>query len=190
MVQTRSLPDEGAKPPLAELSTPRLLAQYGEILAILRARGITRTEDSPVGGYAEHLAARAFGLSLNGNSSSGYDGLDDAGIRYQVKGRRITRWNPSRQLSAIRGLGEGSPDPFDQLIGILFNGDFTILRAAMVPLGVVRSQARLQAHVNGWRFMLTDAIWTLPGVRDVTKEIATACLSDTWRGHTERRVAA
>jgi hypothetical protein len=143
-------PDEGAKPSLAELSTPRLLEHYGEILTILRARGITRTEDSPVGGYAEHLAARAFDLNLTGNSSSGYDDVDEAGIRYQVKGRRITRWNVSRQLSAIRGLGEGNPDPFDQLIGILFNGDFTILRAAMVPLGVVRSQARLQAHVNGW----------------------------------------
>ena len=30
--------------------------------------------------------------------------MDDAKKRYQIKGRRITPWNRSRQLSAIRDL--------------------------------------------------------------------------------------
>jgi len=153
---------------LTTTSTGKLLALYGSILMELRERGIVRSENSPVGDYAEFLAARAFGLTLARGAAIGYDGTDIAGVRYQVKGRRMTRWNPSRQLSTIRGLESGRGDPFDVLIGILFHGDFAILRAALLPLTVVRTQARPQPHVNGWRLMLTDAVWTLPGVRDVT----------------------
>jgi hypothetical protein len=156
------------------LSTPELLAQYGAILTILRERGITRTEDSPVGGYAEYLAALAFGLDPTKNSAVGYDGTDARGGRYQVKGRRITRWSRSRQVSAIRGLGEGLPDPFDLLVGILFNADMSVMRAALVPVSVVRANSKLQAHVNGWRFYLRDALWSLQGVREVTDEIRAA----------------
>lgn len=170
-----TLADE-AKPDygLADLSTPELLSHYGEILTILRDRGITRTEDSPVGGYAEYLAAIAFGLELTTNSAIGYDGIDAAGVRYQVKGRRITAWSQARQVSAIRGLGEGLPDPFDLLVGILFNADMSVMRAALVPLAVIQANSKLQRHVNGWRFHLRDGVWSIPGVRDVTDEIRTA----------------
>ncbi|NJD28915.1 MAG: hypothetical protein FIA92_11535 [Chloroflexi bacterium] len=160
--------------PLADVPTPELLAIYGQILTILRERGITRTEDSPVGGYAEYLASIAFGLELTTNSAIGYDGIDAEGIRYQVKGRRITRWNPSRQVSAIRGLGDEHVEPFNLLVGILFNADMSVMRAALVPVAVVRAQSKLQAHVNGWRFHLRDAVWAISGVRDVTDEIREA----------------
>jgi hypothetical protein len=157
--------------PLTQTSTSQLLALYGTILTLLRERGIVRSENSPVGDYAEYLAARAFGLTLTQNSAIGWDGVDAAGARYQVKGRRITPWNPSRQLSAIRGLEPGQADPFDSLVGILFNGDFTIMRAAIVPLSVVRLQARPQPRVNGWRFVLTEAVWLIPGVEDATEKV-------------------
>lgn len=88
----------------------------------------------------------------------------------------MTPWNRSRQLGAIRGLGLDQGDPFDVLSGILFNGDFTILRAALVPPSVVRAHAKPQAHVNGWRFMLTEAVWELPGVIDVTEPVRVAAL--------------
>lgn len=62
-------------------STADLLALYGSILTVLRARGIVRSENSPVGDYAEYLASRAFGLTLTTNSAIGYDGIDAAGLR-------------------------------------------------------------------------------------------------------------
>jgi hypothetical protein len=108
------------------------------------------------------------------NSSIGYDGVDTAGVRYQVKGRRITRWNPSRQVSAIRGLPPGAADPFDLLAGILFEGDMSVRRAALIPIAVIRLRVARQDHVNAWRFMLTDAIWTVPGVVDVTERVRAA----------------
>jgi hypothetical protein len=165
--------EQRSDPGLAASSTPELLALYGSILTVLRERGVTRSENSPVGDYAEHLASIAFGLTLVNNSAIGYDGVDADGLRYQVKGRRITRWNPSRQLSAIRGLG-ASGDPFDLLLGILFDGEFRVWRAAVVPLSVVKLRAKRQEHVNAWRLMLTEPVWALPGVTDVTERVRAA----------------
>lgn len=163
---------------LATSTTSELLALYGGILSQLRERGIVRSENSPVGDYAEHLAARAFGLTLVNNSAIGYDGVDGAGVRYQIKGRRITKWNPSRQLSAIRGLEPGLGDPFDVLAGILFDGDFIVTRAALIPISVVRLRTNRQDHVNAWRLMLTDSVWLLAGVEDVTEKVRVAAIGD------------
>lgn len=159
---------------LSSDNTAGLLRLYGDILVELRRRGVTRSENSPVGDVAEALAARAFGLTLETNSSVGYDGTDHKGIRYQVKGRRLTHWNPFRQLGAIRGLEAGSGDPFALLVGILFDPDMTVRRAALVPIGVIRARAARQDHVKAWRFMLTDEVWTLAGVVDVTEAIRIA----------------
>ena len=167
------IPEQRSDPGLAASSTPELLALYGSILTVLRERGITRSENSPVGDYAEHLASVAFGLTLVNNSAIGFDGTDADGVRYQVKGRRITPWNPSRQLSAIRGLG-ASGDPFDVLLGILFDGEFRVWRAALVPLSVVKLRAKRQEHVNAWRLMLTEPVWALLGVTDVTERVRAA----------------
>ena len=173
--QPTQVPDAN---PLAGSSTSELLRLYGSILTALRTRGIDRSENSPVGDYAEHLASRAFDLTLTTNSAIGYDGVDAAGVRYQVKGRRITPWNRSRQLGAIRGLGPTSSDPFDVLVGVLFNGDFTVLRAALIPVSVVRTNAKAQPHVNGWRLMLTDGVWLLPDVVDATEQVRAAAAQD------------
>ena len=125
-----AVPYDGVDSRLAASSTPELLALYGSILTVLRERGVTRSENSPVGDYAEHLASLAFGLTLINNSAIGYDGVDAEGVRYQVKGRRITRWNQSRHLSAIRGLAADGA-PFDVLLGILFDGEFRVWRAPL-----------------------------------------------------------
>lgn len=158
---------------LAAESAPALLALYSAIVEELHGRGIVRSTNNPVGDYAEYLTARAFGLSLAGNSSIGYDAVSDDGIRYQVKSRRLTPRNPSRQLSAIRGLEPGA-DPFDFLVAILFTADFVVLRAALVPVAVVRQLAVRNEYVNAWRLILRDSVWAIPGVEDVTDSIRDA----------------
>jgi hypothetical protein len=84
------------------LTIPELLQRYYEILDELRSRDIVRTSNSPIGDYAEWLVAKQLGLSLVANSNSGYDAIDSSGVKYQIKGRRVTVRNRSRQLSAIR----------------------------------------------------------------------------------------
>ena len=103
-----------------------------------------------------------------GNSNPSIDAIDSSGIRYQVKGRRITRYNNSRQLSAIRDLAGAR---FDFLAGVLFSEDYTVMRAALIPHSVALERASFVEYTNSHRFLLRDDVWAAAGVRDVTAEL-------------------
>ncbi len=157
--------------PLRSYSVPDLLLLYATVLGELRERGVIRSTNNPVADYSEWLAARALDLRLSPPSVAGYDAVGPDGTRYQVKGRRLTPANRSRQLSAIRGFGAPDVEPFDYLIGILYNFDFTVQRAALIPVTAVRELSTWTAHVNGWRFILRDTVWGRPDVIDVTEQV-------------------
>jgi len=158
-------------PPLDVKTDRELLALYSDVMEALRTRGVVRSSNSPAADYAERLAARALRLTLNAGSTAGFDGLNPVGERIEVKCRRLTPQNGSRQLSAIRGLDQAH---FDYLAGILFAPDFTVVKGALVPYAVVKEQAVYVKHTNSWRFMLRDRIWALPGVQDITRELREA----------------
>jgi hypothetical protein len=101
-----------------------LLQFQGKITNELIERGVVRTQNNPLGDYTEWLVAKAFNLELAGNSKAGYDALDTDGTKIQIKGRRLTLKNFSRQLSAIRNYNEKD---FDVLITILFNEVFDVI---------------------------------------------------------------
>src|SRR5687767_8236881 len=96
-----------------------LLTVYARIVDVLIVKGVVRSSNNPVADYSEYLTARAFGLTLVANANIGYDAISLDDMRYQVKGRRLTSRNKSRQLGFIRGLDKDE-DPFDLLVGILF----------------------------------------------------------------------
>ena len=100
-------------------TTAELLTMHAAIMEELRGRNVLRSANNPTGDLAEYLFCAAFGWQQAANSVKGYDALDGAGIRYQVKGRRIHQRNKSRQLSAIRDL-----DGFDVLAVVLFDDDY------------------------------------------------------------------
>lgn len=150
-----------------------LLRTYALILDELRRRELIRSNNNPVADLAELIAAKTLGLQLGGKSSAGHDAIDARGQRYQVKGRRITPQNPSRQLGIIRALDSG---PFDFVVGIIFRADFGVSRACLIPIDVVRKRATFITHVNGHRLMLRDDVWEEPTVIDLTdKAIVAAC---------------
>lgn len=153
---------------LTALTPPQLLVLHSQVADELRARGITRSSNNPTGDLAECLFCKAFGWEQAGNSQANVDAIDQDGIRYQIKGRRATRHNKSRQLSAIRDMA-GSH--FDFLAGVLFNEDYTVLRAALIPHAVALARATYVTHTNSHRFLLRDDIWNAPDVRDVTVEL-------------------
>jgi len=149
-----------------------LLELHGAILEVLRERNIVRSSNAPVGDYAEYLFAKAFGWELVGNSQKGYDAKDATnGQSYQIKSRRITAHNASRQLSALRRLPDKS---FDFLAGVLFNADYSVYRAVILPHSVIEPCCRVSKHINGWLFMLEDAVWKMPEARDVTPQLKSA----------------
>ena len=148
-----------------------LLELHGDVLAELRRREIVRSANNPTGDYGELLFSRAFGWTLNGNSSADADAIDADGLRYQIKCRRLATPKGSRQLGFIRRL----PDrPFNHLAAVLLDGKFRVLRGAIFPYKVVQSQAAYVDSVRAWRFMLRDSVRELSGVVDVTAELRSA----------------
>ena len=150
---------------LATLSVPEVLVLHGAVLAELRRREVCRTENNPTGDYAEYLAVQRLGIRLNGNSASGCDATDLNGVRYQIKGRRVTRKNGSTQLSVIRNLNEKE---FDYLIGLLFNEHYSVLKAAKVPHGIIEEHGRFSEHQNGHIVHMNARLLADPRVEDLT----------------------
>ena len=153
---------------LEKFSPAELLALHAQITEELRNRGIIRSSNNPTGDLAEHLFCKAFGWNQAGNSIANLDAVGLDGTRYQIKGRRLTRHNSSRQLSAIRDL-QGKH--FDTLAGVLFSEDYTILRAALIPHEVMASHSTFVERTNSHRFLLRDEIWDAPDVKEVTAEL-------------------
>jgi hypothetical protein len=159
---------------LPDLSTPELLALHAAVSDELRRRGVTRSANTPVGDLAEHLFCRAFGWKQAPKSMRDVDATDSSGVRYQIKGRRPTKLGKSRQLGVLRDLSDHN---FDFLAAVLFHEDYRVMRAALIPHARVMEQAQWVKRTNSWRFLLRDAIWALPDVRDVTADLQQAELS-------------
>ena len=93
----------------------------------------------------EWLVSNALGLKLATNSRAGYDGITNDGIKIQIKGRRITPKNKSRKLSAIRKFEDKD---FDKLAAVIFDENFNIIDALLIPREVVGKHAKYRAHQN------------------------------------------
>ena len=158
---------------LTTLTPAELLKLHAGIIEELRARGIVRSSNNPTGDLAEYLFCKAFEWKQADNSEANLDARGLDGTRYQIKGRRLTRHNGSRQLSAIRDL---DGNHFDFLAGVLFEEDYSVLRAALIPHSVVAELATFGAWTNSHRFLLRDNIWEMFGVRDVTETLRAVTL--------------
>ena len=156
---------------LKRMSGQELLKHFCDTLNELRDRKLVRSTNNPAGDYAEKIVKDALHLSLAEKSNAGFDATDSRDRRYQIKGRRITPHNQSRQLSFMREL---ESKPFDYLVGVLFEPDFSVKRAAKIPFRIVRERARYSTHTKAHRILLVDEIWGLKGVQDVTSLVATA----------------
>src|SRR5262249_26236131 len=118
--------------------------------------------------YTERLVADALGLKLVSNSTHGYDATDEENRRYQIKGRRRTPHNASTQLSIVRNLDR---HPFDELAAVVFDQDFNIEYAALIPIELVGAHGRFSKHSNGHVFLFRESVMALPGVRDIASRL-------------------
>lgn len=111
------------------------------MLSELRRRNIVRSANNPTGDYGELLFSRAFGWTLNGNSSADADAIDGEGIRYQIKCRPLATPQGSRQLGFIRRLPDRRFDrraaaPPRRRAAVLLGNRVRVLRAAIIPYEV------------------------------------------------------
>jgi hypothetical protein len=156
---------------LQDQSARAILNLFASCLDELKRRGVTRSTNNPVADYSEFLFQNALGLTLCPKSTKGYDATDMSGKKYEIKGRRVTPHNKSRQLSAIRGLPEHH---FDYLAGIDFAHDFSVLKACLIPHDEVGALSAYIAHTNTWILNLRDTVWEREGVVDVTAKLQKA----------------
>lgn len=149
------------------LTTSQLLHSYVQILVELQTRKIVRTANGPIGDYAEYLVANQLGLTLMKNAQSGHDAEDASGVKFQIKSRRLTLHNHSKQLGAIRNLENHN---FDYLIAVLFNDQFEVETVVKIPYEIIRKYARFREHVHAHILVLSDNILNDPSVEDLTSQ--------------------
>ncbi len=150
------------------IATQQLLQYYSQILEELRGRKIVRTFNNPIGDYAEWLIANQLGLTLAKNSTSGHDAVDSMGLlKFQIKARRLTAHNKSRQLSPIRNLKNRD---FDYLIAALFNQEFEVMQVVKIPHEIIEKYAHYKTHVNAHILILRDDILSDPLVVNLTAQ--------------------
>jgi hypothetical protein len=155
---------------LKTLSVKELLQFHHAILEELKNRKICRTKNNPVSDYAEWLVSTMMGLQLTTNSNHGFDATDSAKKRYQIKCRRVTLENKSRQLGVIRNLEKNA---FDFLIVVIFNHEYTIDCAVMMPHEVIADYAAYRKHVNGHIMHLRGKILQDTRVIDIRDRLKT-----------------
>ena len=138
-----------------KVAAPReLLAAYESILGELHRRGVVRTNDAPLGQWAEGLAHRKLGGTLEPNSKKGFDLVTPEGRKIQVKARlvRDVKKRSERLLSVFRSFD------FDDCLVLLFNEKYEVSKAVLLSAKDVEEQARRSKHVNGWLLFATDAV--------------------------------
>jgi hypothetical protein len=156
---------------IEKFSVLELLKLHSLIGERLRAHGVIRSSNNPVGDLAEYLFCETFRWELSKSSNAHVDAIAKDGSRYQIKGRRITRYNKARQLGAIRDFA-GSH--FDYLAAVLFDENYDVYRATIIPFAVVKQRAKFIEHTNSHKLILHNNIWDISGVDDVTEQLRIA----------------
>lgn len=145
------------------------LKSYAAILNSLYASGIIRTYNSPVGDYAEWVVSTKLGLELQPNSAAGYDAIDrSTGLRYQVKSRWMHPGKNSRQLNVIRDYDK---KPFDYLVAVIFDIEFEVSEAYLIPHGIISKYFPINKHQNGIVVTLTNEFIADVHVKDITAKL-------------------
>jgi hypothetical protein len=152
----------------AGLNNAEVLGLYARVMEELQVRGLTHSTNNPVANLAEKLVVGALSLKAKPESTKGHDAVCVNGFRYEIKGRRPTEKNKSRQLSFLRELDKGH---FDFLVGVLFGKNLEVLKACIVPHATVLAKAKYNDYAKAWIFHLKDDVWGIAGVRDITDEI-------------------
>jgi hypothetical protein len=153
---------------LESLKPIELLRLQADATNELRRREIVRTHNNPLGDYTEWLVSKKMGLNLEGNSKASYDAISEAGVTFQIKGRRITPENKSRQLSAIRKY---ESKDFDWLIAVIFNQNFSICSAYLLPHEVIGEYYPHKEHVNGRVVSMSGPILADGRVMEISEQL-------------------
>ena len=110
----------------------------------LRARGLVRTNNKPLGDIAEQVVWTARGGELAGNSTKSYDLTDRQGRRIQVKAMGGRMAGRSGKFSPFRSFD------FDTAVFLGFaEKTFDLVFAREIEANLLESNVPFSAHTNG-----------------------------------------
>jgi hypothetical protein len=130
---------------LAALDDQSVIRLWGSAMRELRRRELIRSSNNPVADLAERAAAEHLNLTLQTKSNPGYDAVDEAGQRYEIKSRRVTAVNRSRQLGQLRNLEQR---PFDFLVAVIYDEDVQLTELWKIPVDHVLACSTYRPRVN------------------------------------------
>jgi hypothetical protein len=148
------------------MNVGELLQMYASILAEFRRRGLTRTNNAPIGDLAEYAALLAYGGHLAANSAKSYDLTAADGRRIQVKVRSVDANKcGSRKFSVIRTFD------FDATVFIVVDAETSTLQSAFewTPEEVQTHGSRSE-HTNGHTIRISQLPSAGTDVTEVLRE--------------------
>lgn len=157
---------------LSSMTEKELIIFSYKIMSELKSREVIRTRNNPIADYCEWFVSRKFNWTLQTNSNAGFDVLDRAGQRVQIKCRTISvgsgvRVGP-RQLGVIRNL---EMNTFDYLIAILFDEKVEVVSAYKISKPLIRKYSKFNKHQNGHILSLKGDLLKDHRLEDITRKL-------------------
>lgn len=121
----------------------KLLLNYRDILNQLRNLGGIRT-GKVVGDYGEYIASKKLNLELQKSTNKGYDAIDSAGKKYEIKSRKATHYNKP----GVFRVKEEQLQSSDFLIYVEFDDVWNLFRLLKIPTSNVISNKHGNVSVN------------------------------------------
>lgn len=128
-----------------KLDEIELLRLHGKILDAFEERQVCKTRNQPIAGYSRWLIKNKLGLQQVDNPNEKYD-LYDGKVKYLVRSRQISK-NKNIPFGVIRNIHESN---FDNLITIVYDKDFNIIEAYMIPIDVLLNKVVYNGYQNGY----------------------------------------
>ncbi|MEW4354700.1 hypothetical protein AB1I63_07420 [Streptococcus pneumoniae] len=136
------------------------LQEHSNILVNLKNDGILRTNNSPVGDYAEWLAVKVLNLKLEKNSEKGIDAKDRKNC-YQIKARKANvNGKLNRMLGIIRDYDENDKGNKNKyLIVLFFDFEYNVSEAYEIPYSILsKLKGNKSKHENGLKITLGERL--------------------------------
>lgn len=116
-----------------------LLSDWVAIMRQLRALGVIRTNNNPIGDIAEAIVCDHYGGERASFSQKGWDVKAPDGELIQVKSRRRTPESNPTVLSPI------SDDDYDSLVVVIFDEDFQVTEGLKASRALVEDSFSLDS---------------------------------------------
>jgi hypothetical protein len=152
---------------ISQKSNGDLFVLLALVMQELKTRNLVRTANNPVADLGELLFCGGLGWQREHNQGKDIDAIMKNGERVQIKARRLTRKNQSTRSGTIY-----DKQGWDWIALALFDTDFTIQKAILIPRKIALAHMKWSKRQQGWYISLTKTrFWKETTLIDVTPKL-------------------